>query len=168
MLPFVNSGSSSLRVALCASMLLVIAGMAPSSFAAAPPSGDRASVPIPKVPIGVSNLVVRLESQDSIGIVGADYKIRLLERLRERGFMAVGAENLVFEKDESRRAEFRLGGIVRELDCMPVRRGVVNCSLGVEWQLLDVARDAVVYKLLARSAVFASCGPVPCEKADGA
>ncbi len=97
--------------------------------------------------------MVRLDARDEVGLAGADYKIHLIERLRERGFGAVGAENLVFDKDESRRAEFRVGGIVRALDCRDTRAGI-NCGLAVEWQLLDVARDSVVYKVLTRGAVF--------------
>lgn len=143
------------RAALCALLVGATLGVKPS--AAAP--GDAVtpaptpSVAIPKVPIGISNLLVRLDSRDDIGLAGADYKIHLIERMRERGFAAVGAENLVFDKDESRRAEFRVGGIVRELDCRETRMGT-NCGLAVEWQLLDVARDAVVYKVLTRGTVL--------------
>ncbi len=139
-------------VVVCAG---IFAGV-PVATAAPSDSGkqvSRSAVPIPKAPIGVSNIVVRLEGRDEIGLAGADYRIHLIEHMRERGFTAVGAENLVFDKDESQRAEFRVGGIVKELDCTHTRGGM-NCGLAVEWQLLDVARDAVVYKVLTRSAVL--------------
>jgi hypothetical protein len=79
---------------------------APSGFAAPPPVAQPATdgVAIPNVAIGLSNIVVRLEGKDEIGLASGDFRIQLIERLRERGFTAVGAENLVFEKDESHRA----------------------------------------------------------------
>jgi S1-C subfamily serine protease len=98
-------------------------------------------------------LVVRIDGDDEIGLAGEDYRIRVIERLRELGFNAVGAESLVFDKDESHRAAFKLGAIVRELVCRKPASGV-RCQLGVEWQLLDVAKDAVVYRVTTRSAVF--------------
>jgi S1-C subfamily serine protease len=143
----------------------VIAGLLLGATAAAPAHATPHAVPtsgastasaatpppIPKAPIGISNVVVRLEGRDEIGLAGADFRIHLIERLRERGFAAVGAESLVFDKDESQRAAFKLGGIVRELDCRTVRG--FSCRVGIEWQLLDVARDAVVYTVFSRAIV---------------
>jgi S1-C subfamily serine protease len=98
---------------------------------------------------------VRLDGNDQIGIASADFHIRLIERMRTDGFQAVGAENLVFDKDESRRAQFLLGGTVREVACNETWRSL-NCRMGVEWQLLDVATEAVVYKVTSRVAVLDS------------
>jgi S1-C subfamily serine protease len=108
---------------------------------------------IPQVPIGLSNLIIRIEGDDEIGLAGPDYRVRLIEHMRELGFNAVGAESLVFDRDESHRAEFLLGGIVRELDCQDRYSGI-RCRVGVEWQLLNVATDTIVYKVTARSAVY--------------
>lgn len=151
-----KSTVESMRIAGAVVVCAGIFAGAPIAAAAPGDSGRAASpstVPIPKASIGVSNIVVRLEGRDDIGLAGADYRIHLIEHMRERGFTAVGAENLVFDKDESHRAEFRVGGIVKELDCTHTRGGM-SCGLGVEWQLLDVGRDAVVYKVLTRSTVF--------------
>jgi hypothetical protein len=127
---------------------LALALIAPPARADVPSSsssGENAGLR----PLGFSNLVFRLESTDEIGIAGEDFRVHILESLRENGFNAVGAESLVFGKDASRRAELLLGGTVRELDCIE-KYGRLNCRIGVEWQLLDVMRDAVVYTVMSR------------------
>lgn len=107
----------------------------------------------PKAALGVSNLILHLDGDDDIGMAGGDLRVLLLERLRDRGFNAVGAENLVFDKDESHRASYRLGGTVRELSCTK-NSVALRCRVGVEWQLLDVAQDTIIYKALTRHAVL--------------
>ncbi len=103
-----------------------------------------------KVAVGFSNLVARLDD-DEIGFARAEYRVHILETLRDAGFNAVGAENLVFGKDEAARADLVLGGTVKELACR--KRGQqVRCSVGIEWQLLDRERDEVVYRVLSRYA----------------
>jgi S1-C subfamily serine protease len=121
----------------------------------APLTGHQPTVAIPSVPIGFSRLVVRIDGEDSIGLAAGDFHVRLIERLRSRGFHAVGAENLVFGKDESSRAQYLLGGTVREVACTEAH-GWLNCRIGVEWQVLDVASDRVVYKVMSRAAVRSS------------
>ncbi len=103
-----------------------------------------------KVAVGFSNLVARLDN-DEIGFAKAEYRVHLLEALREAGYNAVGAENLVFGKDEGERADVVLGGTVKELDCKQVH-GSTRCSVGIEWQLLDRERDEIVYRMLSRYA----------------
>ncbi len=112
-----------------------------------PPSAEVA-----RVPIGFSNLVLRIDGEDEIGVARDDHRVQLLERMRERGFHAVGAENLVFSQDESHRAAFQVGGTVREVECRDFIGGL-RCRIAVEWQLRDVARDAVVYRVLTRHTV---------------
>ena len=109
--------------------------------------------------VGFSKLLVRLDSRDEIGIGSLDDHVRLIEHMRARGLNAVGAENLVFGRDETRRAQYLVGGTVKELAC-EVSKDHVRCRIGVEWQLLDVASDAVVYAVLSRAAVDTS----PAEK----
>jgi S1-C subfamily serine protease len=99
--------------------------------------------------VGFTNLVVRLQA-DSIGFAGGKYRVHVLETLREGQVNAVGAENLVFEKDESSRAEILLGGTAKELECEKKIR-TVSCRLAIEWQVLDVATDQIVYQALLRS-----------------
>jgi S1-C subfamily serine protease len=93
---------------------------------------------------------VRLDGSDEIGIASADFHVRLIEHMRARGFDAVGAENLVFNKDESNRAQYVVGGTVKEVACLGTVMDV-RCRVGVEWQLLDVQRDKVVYSVMIRS-----------------
>src|SRR5215469_8157513 len=101
--------------------------------------------PIPHVAVGFSKLVVRIDGDDSIGLAAVDFHVRLIERMRAEGLDAVGAEHLVFGKDESSRARYRLGGTIREVACNETSEALY-CRVGVEWQVLDVDSDAVVYK----------------------
>lgn len=101
-----------------------------------------------RVAIGFSNLVARLDD-DQIGFARGEYRVFVLEELRRAGYNAVGAENLVFGKDEAEKADLVLGGTVKELECR-LLGGSLRCSVGIEWQLLDRASDRVVYRVLAR------------------
>ncbi len=101
-----------------------------------------------KVRVGFSNLVARLDT-DEIGFAKAEYRVHILEALRKAGFNAVGAESLVFGRDDGGQAELVLGGTVHELECRDVGRHG-NCRVGIKWELLDVERDTVVYRVLTR------------------
>ena len=119
---------------------------------AAPPAAP--TTPAERVAVTFSKLLFRVEKEDEIGVAKHDYRVFILEDLRARGFNAVGAENLVFEKDDSDRADYVLGGTVREVKCRERAGKIANCYLGIEWELLDTQRDEVVYKALARHAVL--------------
>jgi serine protease Do len=99
--------------------------------------------------VGFTKLVIRLPDDD-IGFAGGNYRVNVLETLRGGQVNAVGAENLVFEKDEAGRAELLLGGTAKELVCEEKVRAV-SCRLGIEWQLLDVETDQIVYQVMLRS-----------------
>lgn len=105
--------------------------------------------------IGFSNLVFRPAGGDRVGIADEDFRVHILEAMRARGLNAVGAEDLVFGGDRSGGAELMLGGTVTELECVPGSSSAANvtCRMGVEWQVLDVQTDKVVYKLLSRGRV---------------
>ena len=103
--------------------------------------------------IGFSNLIVRLEQDAEIAVAGDDYRVSILENLRAAGLNAVGAEDIVFGRDNGKRAELLLGGTVRELQCQHWY-SVHSCRIGIEWRVLDVQRDAVVYTVLTRSVVY--------------
>jgi S1-C subfamily serine protease len=57
----------------------------------------------------------------------------------------------VFAKDDARSAEYLVGGTLKEVACHTGAK--VSCRIGVEWQLLDVTRDAVVYTVMSRATV---------------
>jgi hypothetical protein len=98
-------------------------------------------------------LLVRLDQEGEIKIAGAELRVHILEALRAAGFNAVGAENLVFGQDRSNQADYLLGGTVRELECMSLQLVLeLSCRVGIEWQVLDVGRQAVVYKAVTRAA----------------
>jgi hypothetical protein len=88
-----------------------------------------------EVAIGFSNLVARLDGTDDIGFAKAEYRVYILEALRSAGLNAVGAESLVFSRDESERADLILGGTVRELACRST--GATRaCRIGIVWEVL--------------------------------
>jgi S1-C subfamily serine protease len=103
-----------------------------------------------KIAIGFSNLVARIDS-DRIGFAKPEYRVHVLEALRSAGFNAVGAENLVFNRDDAEKADLVLGGTVKELTCATVD-DVRRCRIGIEWQLLDREQDRIVYRVLTRFA----------------
>jgi S1-C subfamily serine protease len=123
--------------------------LAASLGASAPALADGTSSS-KKVAVGFSNLVARLDN-DEIGFANAQYRVHILEALRDAGFNAVGAENLVFGKDDAERADVVLGGTVKELKCRQMR-AQLRCRVGIEWQLLDRERDQIVYRVLTRFA----------------
>jgi len=105
--------------------------------------------------IGFSNLVFRLAGADEIGVADQDFRVHILEDLRGRGLNAVGAENLVFGSDHGGAADLVLGGTVTELTCQGGNAyRNVSCRMGIEWQVLDVASDVVIYKVLSRGRVL--------------
>jgi len=103
--------------------------------------------------IGVSNLVFQIEGDDAIGVAKGDFRVHILEELRSLGFAAVGVEKLALGKDHGDAAEVLLGGTVRELECREVPQKGGACRLAIDWELLDVRLDAVVYRALTRAAV---------------
>jgi serine protease Do len=115
----------------------------------------RAQAKTPQRALGFSNLVFRPAGGDQVGLAGEDFRVHILEDLRGRGVNAVGAENLVFGSDHGGQAEMMLGGTVTELECQPGSvSGNISCRMGIEWQVLDVASDTVVYKVLSRARVL--------------
>jgi len=104
--------------------------------------------------LGFSNLVFRPAGGDRVGLADEDFRVHILEELRRRGFNAVGAENLVFGSDHGQSAQLLLGGTVTELECQQASSPEkLDCRMGIEWQVLDVDTDKVVYKLLSRGLV---------------
>jgi serine protease Do len=104
-------------------------------------------------PITFSRLIVRLDREDDIGIGKAELRVRFLEELRRLGYPAVGAESLIFDKDNSGQARFLLGGTVTELVCTMsgglLRQGRV-CAIAVTWEVMDADLDRVVYKVVTK------------------
>ncbi len=100
-----------------------------------------------------SHLVMRIEGDDRISVAGTDFRRRIVEGMRDRGLNAVDAESLGVGRDDAQAADFLLGGTLSEFECR--ERGLLlDCRVGIEWQLLDVRADVVVYKVTARKAVF--------------
>jgi S1-C subfamily serine protease len=100
-----------------------------------------------KVAIGFSNLVARFDGWDEIGFAKPEYRVYILEYLRDAGLNAVGAESLVFSRDDAQKADLVLGGTVKELTCRSFDDGRA-CRIGVAWEVMDRRTEEVVYRVL--------------------
>jgi len=96
-----------------------------------------------------AKLIVRVPGEDWIGASDDALRVRVIEHLRRRGYPALGAESLVFDQDESERANFVLGGTVTEAKCDgDIERTVDRrCRIQISWELLSRAEGRVVYTL---------------------
>lgn len=112
----------------------------------------RAAEKTAQLPLGFSNLVLRVENSSGIAIAPDAYRVLILEHLRARGLDAVGAESIVFGQDDADRAERVLGGTIRRLECQEHER--LNCRVSVHWQVLDVASNAVAYEMTSSFALY--------------
>jgi hypothetical protein len=92
-------------------------------------------------------------ARDEIGIGKEEFRVRILEEMRTRGFPALGAENLVFDKDKSGEARYLLGGTVRQVDCAEPAR--TRCTISILWELLDSSTDRITYQVLTRASADA-------------
>jgi serine protease Do len=99
--------------------------------------------------LGFSNLVFRLEGDDVVGVAKDSMRVHIIEALRADGFEAVGAEDLVFGRDEAGRAEMMLGGTILNGKCHS-DEWLANCRIEIEWQLRSESEGRVVYRALTR------------------
>jgi S1-C subfamily serine protease len=114
-------------------------------------------------PITFSRLVFRLDREDDIALGKAEFRVRFLEELRRLGYPAVGAESLIFDKDNSNQARFLLGGTVTDLDCNVVRgsmRPGRACAIAVQWEVMDADADRVVYRVTTKYELLALRGTI--------
>ncbi len=102
-----------------------------------------------KVAIGFSNLVARFDGWDEIGLAKPEYRVYILEYLRDAGLNAVGAESLVFSRDDAEKADLVLGGTVKELTCRSFDDGRA-CRIGIAWEVMNRRTEEVVYRVLTR------------------
>ena len=124
------------RVALALALALAL----PTLFAT-----ERARASGPEMAsLGFSNLVFRLEDEDEIGVASEDFKVHILETLRDGGFEAVGAEDLVFGKDRSEAADFMLGGTVTDDACEQYCEDLVLGGFD-DWRLASDANYQSVF-----------------------
>ncbi len=97
-----------------------------------------------------SELIVRVDQSVDIGVAKDGIKVDILEELRGYGYNALGVENLVFNRDDSMKARFVLGGTLRELEW--ARMGHQRkCRIEIKWELWDRHHDQVVYSVSARA-----------------
>jgi serine protease Do len=84
-----------------------------------------------------------------LGISGQDLRVWLIEQVRSEGWPISGAENPLFDQDQSEDARFVLGGEVTDLyDAIRERRD--GTAVDVRWELLDRRTNEVVYKVVTR------------------
>ena len=96
-----------------------------------------------------SELVIRVKESSEILVVKSGIKQDILEELRHAGLKVFGGESLVFNRDESSKARFALGGTLDELECSGMFRS--SCRIGIAWELLDREADRVVYRVRTRA-----------------
>ncbi len=105
--------------------------------------------PAPRLPSGsyrmftIAPLIVRDDGK-LVGVASDRLRVGLLEHARELGWPAVGADDLLFDRDRGDEAQLVVGGEVQrvyEADVLGDSGWVVE----VRWEVLDRARDAVVY-----------------------
>jgi hypothetical protein len=101
-----------------------------------------ASAEGPPRSIGFSNLVVRFDGDDPVGIAKADFRGQILDELRTQGFAVLTAEG--------QTAELVLAGSVSGLECRTLSGA---CRVAVEWELRQ-ASQLVVYRALTRAAAY--------------
>lgn len=132
---------------------------ASGSAAEAPPPPPAPVIPVPQGPpaappaelhgLTVSELVIRVKESSEILVVKSGIKQDILEELRRAGLKVFGGESLVFNRDDSSKARFALGGTLDELDCAGWFRA--SCRIGIAWELLDREADNVVYRVRTRA-----------------
>ena len=93
--------------------------------------------------LGFSNLVVRFDGDDPVGMAKADFRVQILDGLRNQGFPVVAAEG--------QTAELVLAGSVRGLECRTLSGA---CRVAIEWELREAGRELVVYRALTRAAAY--------------
>lgn len=103
--------------------------------------------------ITFARLVLRIKGTTDIAVSSDDLRVHFIEEMRASGYPAVGAENIVFDKDNSNGARFAVGGTVHELDCKyDEEKDVRNCHVGVAWEIMDNESGDVVYRVITRHA----------------
>lgn len=97
--------------------------------------------------ITFADLIYRPTGRFDVGITDFGFRLVFLDELRRQKFNVRGAENVVFGKDASRSARLKIGGTIKKIDCPDVSfSGMSNCKMTIEWQVLDVLKDEVVWK----------------------
>jgi serine protease Do len=102
-------------------------------------------------PVSFTKLLVRPEGTHEIGLADMEFGVAIIESLRRQGYNAVGAENLLFDVEESHKARMLLGGTLSALNCRQLRTGKTKtCSVVVKWEVFDVYKKKVIYKTTTR------------------
>ncbi len=98
-----------------------------------------------------ARLVVSAPQVAGIRLAAEAYRATFLEHLRKLGYPAVGAENLVFDRDLSDKARYAIGGNVTQISCVPTYGNpAMRCDIAVEWELFDRDDERVTYRVATR------------------
>jgi S1-C subfamily serine protease len=121
--------------------------ISPNVLAKAPPGISVKANELETLTMG--DLVVRIDNAGLLGSIDEVFRVAFIEQLRRTGYPALGAEDLVFKRDDSEKARFVIGGTLDELDCEP-DGSLTNCRVGVMWKLLDRKKNAITYEVRTR------------------
>lgn len=86
--------------------------------------------------------------QSGVSVGSDEFKLAASEELRNFGYSALGAENILFGEDDSAKARYQLGGTINDIaysSYAPLAGGFSEATIKVEWQLLDALRKDVVF-----------------------
>ena len=112
-------------------------------------SASASAEPLEQVPLGLARITERTTRDTPMHFEQRAYRSFILDRLRSLGIHAVGGEDDVFSRNGTRAPELLLGGVVREFECEPWGNRL-NCRIGLQWQLLDVRTERVLYETTVR------------------
>ena len=112
-------------------------------------SASARAEPLEQVPLGLARITERTTRDTPMHFEQKAYRSFILDRLRSLGIRAVGGEDDVFGRNGTRAPELLLGGVVREFECEPWGNRL-NCRIGLQWQLLDVRTDRMLYETTVR------------------
>lgn len=156
-------------------IVLILSGMLAACVSAQPITMPQNLEPIPvndreTAPVAFYRLLVRIPSgrkvgyhhagllkirqyahvwNSSITVASDEFKLLASETMRNQGYNVLGAENLLFGKDESAKATYQLGGTVTDLTFntfAPLAGGYSEAKITVEWQVFNTLQRQVVFQ----------------------
>ena len=88
--------------------------------------------------------------QTGITVGSEDFKLIASEQLRNCGYTVLGGENILFGEDKSAKAQYQLGGTVKDIkfnSYAPLAGNFSEANISVEWQVLNALRKDIIFTL---------------------
>ncbi|WP_084511508.1 S1C family serine protease [Desulfatibacillum aliphaticivorans] len=84
-----------------------------------------------------------------LAVASSEFKVIASELMASYGYSVLGGDNLLFGKDNSGKAEYQLGGTIKDIQYdtyAPLAGNFSEAQLTIEWQLYNTYKESVVYK----------------------